>query len=272
MTCPREPRPNVDRPTPTPTGLFWPTVLMLLVLGMLVGLGTWQLERKAWKEDLIAKIRARARQEPAPVEAVAAQQASGEAIEYTRVRARGQLLSERSLLYYAPGPAGAGYHVYTPLLIAPSRALLVNRGYIPEAERAAALAPGNGTPVEVVGLARMPGSTGWFTPKNDPARNLWFSRNLNEMAAASLGHGITVLPFFVDEAERAGPQARKPGEPAGGATRLELPNRHLEYAVTWYGLASSLIAVYSVFAWGRWWRSRGHGPTDGARRRSWGNP
>lgn len=237
-------------------GLLWPTIATAMALAILIALGTWQLQRMTWKEDLVRKIEARSRLEPALVDAAAALREAGDDMEYARVRARGRFSHENSLLYYASGQSGPGYHVYTPLLTSSGVYLIVNRGFIPEAEKGAALAsrPASATEVEVVGLIRKAGGQGWFTPPNDVVRNLWYWRDLKAMAAVSTPTGAKVFPFFIEELAKTGGAGHAPGEPRGGATRLEVPNRHFEYALTWYGFAIGLIGVYLTFAWGR--RSR----------------
>jgi len=99
-------------------------------------------------------------------------------------------------------------------------------------------------------LARKPEMAGAFTPPNDAAKNVWYWRDLPAMAAAALGsNDARLVPFVIDaelEPRNLG------GWPRGGVTRLELPNRHLEYALTWYGLAAALVGVFAAFAVTRW--------------------
>ena len=100
--------------------------------------------------------------------------------------------------------------------------------------------------VEVTGLVRVPHGTGLFTPANDVARNLWYWPDAAAMhASAFAGTAMRALAFTVDADARPEPPG---GLPRGGVTRLDLPNRHLEYALTWYGLALTLIGVYGAFA------------------------
>jgi surfeit locus 1 family protein len=98
-----------------------------------------------------------------------------------------------------------------------------------------------------VGLVRAPQTPGAFDPDNDTAANLWFWRDLPAMGRAAGIDPARQLPVFVD-AEAAAPG----GWPRGGATLVRLPNRHLEYALTWFGLAGALLAVYAAFVRSRW--------------------
>ena len=104
--------------------------------------------------------------------------------------------------------------------------------------------------VEITGLIRVPQAPGLFAPANDVARNLWYWPDVAAMhdARPSPARRVSALPFWID----ADAQPEPPGGlPRGGVTRLDLPNRHLEYALTWYGLALTLIGVYVAFAAGR---------------------
>jgi len=106
-----------------------------------------------------------------------------------------------------------------------------------------------GGTVDIVGLVRAPEAKRMFVPANDVARNIWYWRDIDAMTAATAGPDAGhVHRFFVDAEATPVPG----GWPKGGVTRLELPNRHLEYALTWYGLAAALAAVFVAFAVTRW--------------------
>jgi surfeit locus 1 family protein len=244
--------------------LVWPTVCTLAALAVLIGLGSWQMQRKAWKEGLIDAIARRVTADPVPLDTAARRWTAGEDLEYLRVTARGRYRHDKERLLYAPGREGPGFHVFTPLDTAAGRTLFVNRGFVPDrlrdpSTRGAGLPAGE---VEITGLLRRPAEQGWFVPANEPVRNLWFWRDLDGMAASALGRGAgNTLPFFVDEQApppSSGGSTSAPATwPRPGATRLDLPNRHFEYALTWYGLAGALIAVYLAFVRGRLRRSTG---------------
>ena len=245
--------------------LLLPTVMTLVSLAVLVSLGSWQISRKAWKDALIAQIAARVKAEPVGLDAVLGLYTASQAdtqlsgIEYTRLRVTGRFRHDRELFLYAPHPKlGPGYHVLTPLEVtgSPRRVLLVNRGYVTEALKDRAKRP-EGVPTgetSVTGLVRLTGEKGGFTPANEPSNNLWYWRDIPALLRAAVpGAEHTALPFMLDAEAPANPG----GWPKGGATEIKLPNRHLEYALTWFGLAGALIAVYGIYALGRLRVARG---------------
>ena len=173
---------------------------------------------------------------------------AGDDIAYLHVLARGRFLHDKERYLYAPTAAGLGWHVYTPLELAPGRVVWVNRGFVPDANkvrytRAAGLVAGE---VEVSGLVRPYQKKGVFEADNDVARNLWYWPDVKAMSASAFA-SIAGPPFAIDADRSPVPG----GLPQGGVTRLQLPNHHLEYALTWYGLALTLIAVYFSLAVGR---------------------
>jgi surfeit locus 1 family protein len=235
------------------TGLIWPTLAALAGLAVLIGLGTWQLERKRWKEGLIATIADRTT--AAPVTLFSNRQrrvvsfVQGD-IEYLHVVETGRFHHDKERYVYAPKPAGVGWHVYTPLELLPGHVIWVNRGWVPDAQKAPGTRPEGQFQgeVEVRGLIREQARPGPFTPENNPARNLWYWPDIAAMTASAFqesppaGGALSVVIEADAQPEPPG------GLPKGGVTRLGLPNRHLEYALTWYGLAATLVGVYLAFA------------------------
>ncbi len=141
-----------------------------------------------------------------------------------------------------------------PLVTPDGEIVLVDRGFVPDVLKDRA-ARGEGEPsgaVTVTGLARAPETQGSFIPDNDPERNRWFWRDLAGMTK-SMGLEGTIAPFFVD-AERSGAVGVWP---QGGQTRLDIPNDHLQYAITWFLLALSLLVIYAIYVRGRWRRGAG---------------
>jgi surfeit locus 1 family protein len=229
--------------------LIWPTLAALAGLAVLVGLGNWQMERKRWKEDLIAKIAARVHADPAPLPIVGNADSTQD-LEYLHVFARGRFHHDKERYLYAPMPGGVGWHVYTPLELDRQRVVWVNRGLVPDARKAPETRREGQIEgeVEVRGLVRLQARPGPFAAENDPARNIWYWPDLAAMTGSAFAGSplaAGALPLVIDADARPEPPG---GLPRGGVTRLELPNRHLEYALTWYGLAATLIGVYLAFA------------------------
>ena len=230
-------------------GLIWPTAFAAAGLAVLIGLGTWQLERKRWKEGLIAKIAARVNAPPVRLmRDMRAAVIETEDLEYLHIAFRGRFHHDKERYLYAPAPSGLGWHVYTPLEYAPARVVWINRGFVPDARKdPASRREGQvAGQTEVTGLVRKPHARGMFTPANDVAHNLWYWPDVAALHASAFGGtGAEAQAFTVDADAKPAPPG---GLPAGGVTRLDLPNRHLEYALTWYGLGLTLIGVYVAFA------------------------
>lgn len=231
-------------------GLIWPGVAALLALAVLIALGAWQWQRKAWKEGLIARIAERTAAAPVSLDQALQIWRTTRDVEYLRVFANGQLLHEHERYLYSPEREGLGWHVLTPLEVTPDRVIWVNRGFVIDALRDPARRSAGQieNQVRVTGLARLPASAGPFTPANDPARNIWYWRDLVALQASAFQQaGPLSTPFMLDAEASVVPG----GWPKGGVTRLDIPNRHLEYALTWWGLAATLVGVFGTFAWSR---------------------
>ncbi|MFE1600386.1 SURF1 family protein [Methylobacterium sp. ID0610] len=225
-----------------------PGLATLVCLAILLGLGTWQLQRKAWKEGVIRQIGERSRIEP-PLAPPASWDPAAD--EFKRVRVTGRLLHDKETLVHGlapgeiPGRALQGYYVLTPLERADGPPVLINRGFVPTelrnpADRQAGEVAGS---VTVTGMLRASEARGMFVPAPDPKRGEWFNRDIPGIAAAS---GLdAVAPYLIEADATPNPG----GWPRGGQLRVDLPNNHLQYAFTWYGIALCLVGVFSAYAW-----------------------
>lgn len=226
-------------------------VLLVLALGAfvtLISLGTWQMNRLAWKEDLIATIDARVAATPRPFAEIEQRFANDGDVDYWPVEMSGTFDHSGERHFFATHKGQSGYYVYTPMHLADGRYLLVNRGFVPfELKDVAKRLEGQVEGVvTVAGLARNPldGKPSWLLPDNDIAKNVFYWKDLGVMAATSgVGETSQYVPFFVDAGEGANPG----GLPVGGVTIINMPNSHLTYAFTWYGLAGALVAVVGVW-------------------------
>ena len=214
---------------------------------LLIALGNWQVRRLAWKEELIATIQART--SSPPIALPEAERVAGEleALEYLPLKATGTFLHQSERHFFATHQGRSGFYVYTPLRLPDRRAVFVNRGFVPYDLKNPALRPQGqvGGEVTVTGLGRTaPASKpSSLVPANDPDENIFYWKDLAAMtASARLPAGTAVLPFFLDADATSNPG----GWPQGGVTIVDLPNSHLQYAVTWYGLAAALAGVAAV--------------------------
>lgn len=222
-------------------------VVAVALFAGLCALGTWQVHRLAWKRDLIAQVNQRAHAPTAPAPGRQDwRTVTFNNAEYRHVAASGTYLHDRQTLVQAATELGSGYWVMTPLQLADGGTVLVNRGFVlPEWRKNAATAAQPPAEGSVTGLLRMGEPGSGFLRNNDPAANLWYSRDLPAIAAA---RGLTdVAPYFID-ADAASSPGRDPAKaPVGGLTVLNFPNNHLVYAITWYALALMVIVGVVIF-------------------------
>ncbi|EJC73934.1 hypothetical protein Rleg10DRAFT_2406 [Rhizobium leguminosarum bv. trifolii WSM2012] len=233
-------------------------ILVLIALSILISLGTWQVERLHWKEGLLADIAARQAAAPVPLAEIEAMAASGGDIEYRKVTATGRYINNKERHFFATWQGQTGFYVYTPLELADGRTLLVNRGFVPyENKEPEMRMQGQLTDQQTVtGLARakLPGKPSWVAPDNDVAKNIFYWKDLDVMAESVGLEKARVIPFFVDADSTPNPA----GLPIGGVTQVDLPNDHLQYAFTWYGLAAVLVVVVAI----SWFRKPGKQPAQ----------
>jgi surfeit locus 1 family protein len=245
--------PSPDDAERGPLGPFVLTMLVLLATALFAGfvaLGTWQVERRAWKLDLIARVDQRVH---APATAAPGpeqwSQVTAATDEYLHVRMTGVFLHDRQTLVWASTDAGNGFWVLTPLRTASGTTILINRGFVPTdwCGRTGRCAAGPTGETTVVGLLRMP-ETYAFLRHNDPAHDRWYSRDVQAIAAA---RGLTdVAPYFVDaDAAATDASGSNVSWPEGGLTVINFPNNHLVYLITWYLLA--LMVAVGVWYVGR---------------------
>lgn len=213
-----------------------PALFTLVVVAVLIGLGSWQIERKVWKEALIATLDRRLSAPPTALPPREhwpdLRQAED---EFRRLTFTASFLPGQEARVYTSGSAlrpdvsGPGYWIFAPARRPDGSVVVVDRGFLPEGTREPA---GQSTrPVELIGALRWPEEPGLFTPKADRAHNLWFARDHRAIAAVK-GWG-EVAPFFVDLESPVPPG----GLPRPGPLTVNLRNEHLQYAITWFGLA-----------------------------------
>jgi surfeit locus 1 family protein len=242
--------------------LLAPALATVLALVVLVSLGTWQLQRKAWKERVVAAVAARALAAPvtdASWSTLACPLASPPSIDLdpcdfrpVRVTIAPPFGAERHVFVAVPrqagGVGGPGFMVFAPVRVpAAGGDLYVNLGFVPEAMKPPLRRPAPSTSaLEISGLLRRAEPRGRFSNANDAAGNVYYVRDPLEFGVIDRSgqRGPSPRHYYIDRIDPAGAGAW----PRPMAGRLDLPNRHLEYALTWYGLALTLIGVFAAFA------------------------
>jgi len=224
--------------------LILPFVVLIATL-LLLGLGTWQMQRLAWKEALIAEREAGLALPPTALPADLDEVNTAKAFAFRKVMVTGVFRHDLEQLFGAMARGNVlGHHILTPLVPADGPAILVDRGWVPadKIDPAFRLDGQLKGEVTISGIARFrwDDRPGAFTPDNDPVAKRWYHYDLEQMAATL---GLDLAPIVVEADDTANPG----GLPIGGRTRITLTNNHLQYAVTWYGLAATLIGVYIVF-------------------------
>jgi surfeit locus 1 family protein len=231
-----------------------PAIAATVAFAVLMALGAWQLQRKTWKENLVATLAERMSASPSPLPPRGQWQAlTPAADEFRRVRARAQFDPKIEARVYSGG-AGLrgdvktpGYFAFAPARLPDGATVVVNRGHVDNSNPDASLKPiaVPADAVDVVGVMRWPEPPGSFVSAHSDRQDLWFVRDHRAMAQRN-GWG-EVAPFYV---EMEGPAP--PGEvPRPGRVTVKLRNDHLGYALTWFGLAAVLVVAF-----GFWARSR----------------
>jgi surfeit locus 1 family protein len=221
--------------------LLWPAFTALVMLALLIGLGTWQVYRLRWKEGILAAID---RAEAAPPVPLPAGSTPYTPAPFTKVSATGTLRGDLAVLYgidARDGPTGPvmGAYLVEPLERPGAPPLLVDRGWIPSEHGGPPPQPVEQASVQ--GYVRMPDQPGLFSPEDDPGGRRFYTLNPASIGAAVGLADVAPYTLVVLGPSRQGVLP----EPAHALPRP--PNNHLEYAITWYGLAVVLVAIF--FTW-----------------------
>jgi cytochrome oxidase assembly protein ShyY1 len=233
----------------------------LAMVAVLVGLGVWQLQRRAEKHALIAALDERLALAPVALpQAGAWNGLSAAKDEFRRVTFTATYAPLPDAMVYSAGSAvrddisGPGAWAFLPARLASGEIVAVNAGFVQntmqdraQQDRAASRLV-TGQPVTLTGYLRFPEAAGLMTPREDAAKRLWFVRDVPAMARA-LGWG-SIAPFYVD-LEAPAPDS---GIPKPGPLHVRLKDDHLQYAITWFGLAAVV-----VIAFGFWLRAQRRG-------------
>ena len=221
-----------------PTFAAW--FFFVLGLGTTLALGTWQIQRLIWKQDLIATIEAAQESEPHP--GLPTDAVTQEDLQFYYVALNGAWLPSHEFtiaVRYFKGQIG--YHIVTPFKLSDGRVVMVNRGWVPIKQKEPELRANSDVAGEasITGMLRYGPDRNHFTPDSQPEKNMWFARDVNQMAAFA-GIENSVPEVSVDLIGEQDP--RNLPVPFDG--QIKLRNDHLSYIITWYGIALGILVIF----------------------------
>lgn len=241
--------------------LVIPAIAAAIGLAILLNLGFWQLNRLEWKSGLIAQVEEGIGKPPVAAPGPDTWQALGESDDYRHVVLEGVFLDGNTFYYTAlsdpAGPLGGpGVMVYTPFKTTAGWTVFVNRGFLPqdlakEPKRSALQVPEGD--VQVTGLLRLSEKPNWTTPEPNAEDKLWFARDTGAMGSVLGVAPEGLAPYSIDLDAEATPSS---GLPQAGETLVRFKNDHLGYALTWFGLAATLVGVFLAYAASVLWPRR----------------
>lgn len=214
--------------------LIWPLMFGLFGVAILVGLGLWQLQRLTWKEGVLAEIEARIAAPPVPLPKAADPVAD----RYLSVEVRGTMTEEEILVLASRKQIGPGYRLITAFETQEGRRIMIDRGFLPDAERGL---PRPGGAATIAGNLHWPQETDSFTPPPDARAGLWFARDVPAMAAA-----LKTEPLLI--VLRTTSEENPPAMPMP-VDSSSIPNDHLNYAITWFLLALVWAGMTGMLVW-----------------------
>jgi surfeit locus 1 family protein len=230
----------------------------LLTLALLIGLGVWQLQRRVEKQALIAQLTERLAAAPAALPSLAQWSTlTPPRDEFRRVRFSATYEQRPDAMVYSSGSAirddvsGPGTWAFMPARLPGGETIAINTGFVQntmqdrgQQDRAVARLV-TGAPVTLTGYIRFPEASGALTPRENIAKRLWFTRD-HLAIARGLGWG-EVAPFYVD-LETPAPEN---GIPKPGPLEVHLKDDHLQYAITWFGLAGAVVIAFGIWLRGQ---------------------
>ena len=223
--------------------LLVPIVMTVCGVLLMAGLGIWQLQRLAWKEELIDTIATA--NEQAPLSTLPNDITELQDLRFRRVQLSGSYQHDKEVHVAARYYRGQlGYHIFTPLALDDGRTVMVNRGWIPvhDKDDFAARATGEASaPVTIDAMIRTSNERNYFTPPNSPEENVWFGRDVDEIARY---HELELIPVTVD---LIGSPDVADGYPIPGDGNITLRNDHLGYAITWFGIGLGVLVIGGLY-------------------------
>ena len=209
--------------------------------GVLLSLGKWQMDRLTWKKAILQNITNRISATPQPIP----QTPNPEGDRYLSVQAQGTMEKSHVRVLASRKHIGAGYRIISPF-VTDGRRILLDRGFI---KTGAPLTPPPNLPFKVMGNLHWPKDADEFTPEPDLKNNIWFAREVSDLAQHFDTEPVLIIASNITPAT---PHITPlPVNTAG------IPNDHFQYAVTWFSLAAVWTIMSFAFLWNTRQRTKG---------------
>ena len=221
--------------------MLWPSILSFIIFIILLSFGTWQIKRLFWKEALIKRYLTQSQSNPITD---ASELLEKQINEFKSVQLPGKFLHEYEIYITGKTYEGnAGFHVVTPFRLSNQKTILINRGWVSEGYRDPDKRKFSlyNNEINLKGIVRYPQKKGYFVPENDGENGFWFTiKPLEIFKFLKIDSSEIVKDYYIDALK----EGVKMTLPIGVSGKPKLRNQHLSYAITWYGLALSLLFVY----------------------------
>lgn len=209
-----------------------PLIFGLACVAILITLGVWQLQRLEWKRTVLAGIEARIAAPAVDIPAAPTEAAD----EYLHVAVAGTIEPGEIHIYTSAPPRGVGYRIIAPFRLPDGRRVLVDRGFVPIADKEAPRPPGR---LRVEGALLWPNETDGWTPAPDLVKNIWLARDVPAMAVALGTEPVMIVASATDD----------PAGPTPMPVGVNISNNHLQYAITWFLLAAAWAMMTGYLLW-----------------------
>ena len=214
-------------------------IIFFLAIGLggaaiLIGLGTWQVQRLGWKQDILATIDAQIGADPVPLAAALAPQF----LRYAPVQMSGQFGEGHIRMLASRKTTGPVYRIIRPFVTDTGTSVLVDTGWQRQSQ---AVADVSSDRIDLTGNLDAPQEADGFTPPPDIEGNIWFARDVPAMAAALGTDPVLVVLRDVPETDL--------GVTPWPVDTIGIPNDHLQYALTWFSLTAIWVGMASYFMW-----------------------
>lgn len=228
-----------------------PSVLALIGLGILLSLGTWQVQRHEWKQGLLAQIKEGMSKTSVAYESWLGQ-AEGERLEqFARVTLNGRFLTDQVLYVHSIQGGVLGNLVFVPFQLAEGKVVFVNRGFVPYHLTGQENKVDGEVDVALSGVIRLPETPKAFTPPPEKKRKYWYVADIKDMGDATGIKGLETGHYIEAGVGGGGPTVKGqwPTQRTPDDLIKSIPNKHFGYAITWFGLAGALLLVFVAYIW-----------------------